>query len=262
MYENTTPDSPLAQGVGSRYLFDPAGIFQLLVPASLPEPASVAIEKPCRVKTKVGRPSATEWYQRPRTRIDGRVWKRSFVIPNGLFMELTATDSHARTLGRPFTHVLTIKPKIMDAMAPELRLPFWRDLIDNIGRQFRREGMPWTYTLSRESNKERRDGTGEHIHLLGHFPLRILKIVMRGLNKRFPGAEEVDCLTIKRASFRLRNGKYGSPLLYALKNFSPYLAAKSTMQCKRGGAILGRRAFCSRDLTPKAMAEWRAEHRI
>jgi hypothetical protein len=235
------------------------------LPDFRPRPAPVAVEVPepkRRRKIKAPRPSAKEWYQRPYIRVNGRKLKRSFVIPFPLYRHLSDTDRCARLRGRPFSHVLTIKPRVMDAMAPELRLQFWQDLIDNLGRPFRREHLTFSYACSRESNAVLRNGTGEHLHLIGHFPPRLLKKVRKSLSRKFPGTEEVHVLTIQRAAFRLRNGRYGSPLGYCLKNLNPYLAEKSNTAWKRGGAILSTRVWCSRDLTPKAMDQWRQQYRV
>jgi hypothetical protein len=266
MLKDYSSDLAFTQETDPCFALSNDAVLSHLTTTHLRYPAPATVEEPQlkrkRVKAKAGRPSTREWFERPYVRIDGRKAKVSRCIPADLYKSLSATDYHARLLGRSFTHVLTIKPRCMDAMAPEERLPYWQDLVDNIGRLFRHERQTFTYTVSRESNAILRTGVGEHAHLIGHFPPRLLRKTLKSLKRRFPGAGEVDCLTITQAAKRLRNGKYGSPLQYCLKTMPPRLAWNSNLAWKRGGVILGARAWCSKDLTEKEMNKWRARHRV
>jgi hypothetical protein len=261
MYRHNTSDPAFTQGVGT-------SILSQLAPAQIVEPFPNASKTPRLKGKRKGRKARTTrpWHKQRFVVVNGRRQPMRRSLSDQEFRLLLgdrdcpAADARARHLRRPFTVYVVLRPVEVDDLAPEKRKRYWDACLHRLHEALKRLGVAsWTYAAVRESCPIADDGSGEHLNALVHVPEPAIEAFISFVHRSW-GAES-DAQTIRSASKRLPDGRYGSVLLYAAKNMQPKHSYKRNVRRERGGPIMGKRAWVSRDLTPEAFAEWKRQNR-
>ena len=160
-------------------------------------------------------------------------------------IDLSDADHRAKTKGYPLNTLVTVRPCRAHVMAvPQLCSEFAR-IRNNYDGFARRQHITPAFVWTREIYP---DNTGEHMHLKCHVPGKHFKHFRWRAFSWMPCPTEVN---VRRAGLYetiARDGKRHSSLLYIAKQMTPQAAFGSNIRRMKGGVILGRRWYASRNL--------------
>ena len=149
--------------------------------------------------------------------------------------------------------LLTFRPEDIDTFTAEDRCEMWAAIRNKLGGYARDHGFPFVAVWARETRK---DGSGEHFHMLMHVPPRHRTHFESILNKWLDGPGEVD---LRPATYDIRlrdNGKQWSAVGYITKQMTPQASFKSRWSRQPGGPVLGKRGGCTTNIGRRARKAW------
>jgi hypothetical protein len=169
--------------------------------------------------------------------------------------ELNGGWHHAARIGRPLNVLISVRPIDIDIMTPAERCRAFASFRNKLGVYARYRRLPPTYAWSREINP---DGTGEHMHMLMHVPLRHRSHFDDIVVGWHPGPGEVDVPTANQRTRFTHNGKRLSAIGYICKQMTSQAWFKRGLIRTAGGPILGKRSGVTKNLDWRAQAAFRS----
>ena len=174
-------------------------------------------------------------------------------------VDLNDAWHHARKIGRPLNMLVTLRPLDIDDIASGDRTLVWKRLLNKLGAYARYRGFPpFTAAWARESNP---DGSGEHLHVLMHVPLKHREHFKLTVYGWYHGAGEIDVRVAHQMTNFTADGRRKNAISYITKQMMPQAWYRRNLIRRRGGPILGKRAGCTTNIGFKARALWQAADR-
>lgn len=174
--------------------------------------------------------------------------------------DLDAAWHHAHRIGRPLNVLISVRPIDIDDMTPAERCAFFARFRNKLGVYARSHGFEPTWAWTREANYP--DGSGEHMHVLMHVPARHRQDFDDTVIGWLPGAAEIDLTTANQRTRFDYEGKRLSAIAYISKQMTPQAWYKRGLIRQPGGPILGKRGGTTKNLSWKAIADYRASRNI
>ena len=199
---------------------------------------------------KRGRPSTKPWFK--RATVEGTPVSRS--LSRDEVIEIMRGSHHAEVIGLPLNVMITLKPGRVDQIEPQNRFAFWQEELNYLSQVCRRHSAKPAFVWVREGRK---DGTGEHMHVLAHATPRVRRALAKGLAARHPEATEVDIRSATSAGSPSDNGKHFSAAGYLVKEMSPQAAFATNTERRKGSPIAGKRCGTTRNVSNKAVERFR-----
>lgn len=172
--------------------------------------------------------------------------------------ELHGAWQHAPWMRRPLNTLLSLRPLSIDAISPADRCTLFASFRNKLGVYARAHGFTPAFVWSREVNL---DGSGEHMHVLMHVPIRHRSRFEDTVIGWYPGPGEIDVTTASQRTRITYNGKRLSAIGYITKQMTPQAWYKRGLIRKAGGPILGKRGGVTNNLDWRAQAAIRAARR-
>jgi hypothetical protein len=164
---------------------------------------------------------------------------------------------HARRIGRPLNHLLTIRPAELDALELAERHEAWQRTYKKLEQYARTKGFEWTAAWARESDRD--TGDGEHWHILCHLPDGLTDHFETTVRRWFAGPREVDLRLADQFVRRDRKrGKIASAATYITKAAHPHsIYGRPEIPYRPSGPVFGKRGGVTRNIGRKAGETWR-----
>jgi|1185.fasta_scaffold186631_1 hypothetical protein len=148
-------------------------------------------------------------------------------------VDLNDAWHHARKIGRPLNMLVTLRPLDIDDIASEDRTLVWRRLLNKLGAYARYRGFgPFTAAWARESNP---DGSGEHLHVLMHVPLKHREHFELTVYGWYHGASEIDVRVRHQVTSFTADGRRKNAIGYITKQMTPQASYRRGVIRRRGG---------------------------
>jgi hypothetical protein len=180
----------------------------------------------------------------------GRMNRRR--LSNGLnrkqVNELHRAWAHARRIGRPLNVMISIRPPA--DYDPTAFCLFAARVRNKLGVWAKQRGVPFVAAWARECNQ---DGTGEHLHILMHVPVKHYSDVEEKLIVWFPDPGAADVRPADQRVLVTDSGKRMSAIGYIGKQMTPQAWYRRGLIRKAGGPIFGKRGGITRNIGAKAI---------
>jgi hypothetical protein len=160
-------------------------------------------------------------------------------------IDLSDADHRAKTLGCPLNTLVTVRPCEEREMPVEQLCSEFARIRNNYDGYARRRRFQPAFVWTREIYT---NNTGEHMHMKCHVPKKHLRHFRGRACSWMPYAREVDVRPAKLGETISRNGKRHSMLLYIAKQMTTQASWGFNLSRQKGGTILGRRWYASRNL--------------
>lgn len=161
---------------------------------------------------------------------------------------LFEADHRAKTLGCPLNTLVTVKACYMKNLTIEALCREFVRIRNNYDAFARRRQFEPAFVWTREIAP---NNTGEHMHMKCHVPPRLLRRFATRAQSWLPCPKEIDVEKADLYEYLADDGKRHSSLLYIAKQMTPQAVFRTNLRRKKGGTIMGRRWYASRNLLPE-----------
>jgi hypothetical protein len=165
--------------------------------------------------------------------------------------DLTRGWEHAARIGHPLNVMITIRPFEEYDSAANCKLA--ASIRNKLGVYARQHRFPFLAAWARECRK---DGTGEHLHVLMHVPQRDFADIVETVIRWHPEPGAADVRRAHQKVFVTETGKHMSAIGYLAKQMTTQAWFKRGLIRKGGGRVLGKRGGVTRNIGPAAIEQY------